>query len=459
MKVIIVGLGRTGMLLLGALAREEYDIVVIDKDEDLVEFVTDKYDVDGVTGSGASRETLLKAGADTADAIISLAQTDEVNLLSCMRAKNMGTRYAAARVYQKDLVGEAESIKSEYQIDDLLVPYYDAAKEIYENIGLPGFSKVGGIFGSETRFYSVNVLENSVFNGRSVHDVQAKCKDQVRVAGVLRQDKFFIPEDDFMLKADDNLTILTVQGDHSEAMESLGIKRQRVKKIAVVGGGVISQYFLELLEKQKVEVDIFENDPDLCITLMTRFPKYTIHYTGVETINVLGEKGMDSVDMVLSATEKDEENLVVSMYAWSSKVPSVVTHMDNPEHVQLLHKVNIDITVSAAESCVLRCMRFLRNHERSDSARRIRKFYFAAEGEAELVELIAGLDFAKINTPMKKGTFHVKKGVKILTIMREGESIVPDEDTCIKDGDHVIVVTKRKMHLRSLNEILAGHRG
>ena len=458
MKVIIVGLGRTGMLLLGSLAREEYDIVVIDKDQDLVEHVTDKYNVNGVWGSGASRDTLLAAGADTADAIIALAHADEVNLLACMRAKNMGTRYAAARVLEKDLVKEAESIRKDYNIDDIVTPFYDVAEEIYENMGLPGFAKIGGSFGGDLRVYNMNVHDYSVLAGLTIKEIMASCEGKIRFACVLRENRFFIPDDDFVIEIADNLTILTVKGPHQEAMETLSVVRSKVKNIAVVGGGVISEYFLEKVGNGKYNVNVFESDPDVCISLMNRFPKCTIHYTGDDTINVLDEKKVGKVDMLVSATNKDEDNLIISMYAWSSKVPSVLTHMDNPEHVKLLHKVNIDITVSAAESCVLKCMRFLRNHESADSPQKIGSFYFAARGEAEIAELIAGKSFPKLDTPFWKTGFRIRKGVVPLAILRGNDIIVVDEDTSIHEGDRVIVAAKRKLHLRSLNEIIAGYR-
>ena len=447
------------MMLLGSLARENYDIVVIDKDQDLVEFVTDKYNVDGVTGSGASRETLLAAGASTADAIIALAQTDEVNMLACMRAKHLGTRYAAARVFQRDLIKEAESVKYEYNIDDIISPHLDAAEEFYENMGLPAFVKVGGSFSDNIRMYNLNVIENSLFDNRTVRDIQARSKNQARIACVLRNNRFYIPDDSFVINADDNLTILTVKGDHKEAMASLGVGRHKTKKIAIVGGGAISEFFLEKIENGRYTIDIFEADPDRCIYLMNKFPKTTIHYTDLETINVMDEKNVDAVDLLISASDKDEENLVVSMYAWSSKVPSVMTHIDNPEHLRFLHKVNIDITVSAAESSVLKCMRFLRNHESADSAQKIGTFYFAADGEAEIVELIAGKDFSKLDVPFGKSGLHLKTGVAVLTIIRGGVSVDIDEDTSITEGDRVVVAAKRKLHLRNLDEILAGHRG
>ena len=141
MKIIIVGLGQTGNLLISSLASENYDVVVIDKERKLVDAVTDKYNVNGIVGSAASRETLLAAGADTADAIVALTHIDEINLLSCMQAKALGTRYAAARILMPDFVHEEAQIKKQYNIDFFMKPRPDVAEEIYRNIGLPGFVK------------------------------------------------------------------------------------------------------------------------------------------------------------------------------------------------------------------------------------------------------------------------------------------------------------------------------
>ena len=128
MKIIIVGLGSAGTALVRSLSGENYDITVIDKNKILVDNVTDNYNVNGIVGSGASKETLMKAGADTADAIIALTHIDEINLLSCMQAKSLGTRRAAARLLLPDFVSEADRLKNEYDIDYFVKPKLDIAE-------------------------------------------------------------------------------------------------------------------------------------------------------------------------------------------------------------------------------------------------------------------------------------------------------------------------------------------
>ena len=161
MKVIIVGLGRTGRLLVKYLPASDYDITVIDKEKKLVDDVTDKYNVNGIVGSGASKDTLKSAGADIADAIIALTHTDEINLLSCMQAKSLGTTKAAARILYPDFVVEQDDLKKEYNIDYLIKPKFDMAEEIYNNIGMPGYMKLEGFLEDDIQVIDLNVLDGS----------------------------------------------------------------------------------------------------------------------------------------------------------------------------------------------------------------------------------------------------------------------------------------------------------
>ena len=100
MKLLIVGAGRTGCSLIEMLARLNYDITIIDKDKSKVNEITDRYNVNGFVGSGASKASLMAAGADTADILFALTPVDEINILSCMQAKKLGVLRCVARVSQ-----------------------------------------------------------------------------------------------------------------------------------------------------------------------------------------------------------------------------------------------------------------------------------------------------------------------------------------------------------------------
>ena len=119
----------------------------------------------------------------------------------------------------------------------------------------------------------------------------------------------------------------------------------------------------------------------------------------------------------------------------------------------MLHKVNIDITVSSVESTSLKAMRFIRYHEDEEAQKEIGKFYLVAEGKAEIKEITAGEDFKLLNIPFKDSRFRLKKGVLIAAVFHDGKLIVPSGETVIREGDQVIIATSRKLKIRHLNDI------
>ena len=456
MKIIVVGLGRTGQLLIASLASENYDIVVIDKDRKLVDEITDRYSVNGIVGSGASRETLLAAGASTADAIVSLTPIDEINLLSCMQAKNLGTHYAAARITMPDFVKESEALKKEYNIDFIFKPKEDVAEEIYQNIGMPGNTKLVGFWTNGLHLMDLNLLDDSPLCGHSLNDIKKTNNLNMLVVAVMRNGKLIIPDGNFVVNAGDNLTLAISDDEFSEILKSLGIRRKKVRKVMIVGGHTISRYLLERMEKDGYQITILEEDPNRCRELMERFRRCKVLCTGEgELLEILKEENLSDMDMVVSLTDSDETNLVISMYSWSCHIPSVLTYVEVTEHLRMLHKVNIDITVSSVESTCLKAMRFIRYHEGEDAQKEMGKFYLVAEGRAEIKELVAGEDFKLLEVPFKDSKFHLKKGVIITAIFRDGKMIVPSGNTRVQTGDQVIITTSRKLKVRHLNDVIS----
>ena len=455
MKIIIVGLGQAGTTLISSLSNEHYDITVVDKDKKHVDRATDKYNVNGIVGSGASKETLLAAGADTADAIIALTPVDEINLLSCMQAKALGTRWSGARLLMPDFVHEASSLKDQYNIDYFVKPKSDIAEEICRNIGMPGFVKLEGFWGNKIQIIDLNILKGSPLADKTLADIKQSLKLDMLVVSVIRDDKLIIPDGTFKIMEGDNIGIAAAHENMALTLQALGITRKTARRIVIVGGGITGQYLADMLCQQRVDMTLLEHDVHRCRELMERYPAARVAYSGGEILDVMEEEHVSEADCLISLTDNDETNLVISMYAWSCNIPSIITRVDKPEHVKLLHRVNIDITVSATELSALKMIRFIRNCEMGNDKNGVGKFYNIADNKAEIMEFRATGDFASLNIPFESKSFRLKKDVLIASIIRGGQLIIPDGSTCIKEGDCVIVTASKRRFIRSLNEILA----
>ncbi|MBQ7383652.1 MAG: NAD-binding protein, partial [Clostridia bacterium] len=87
MRIIIVGCGRVGEALAEQLNAEGHDITVVDQNSTRVRDVANKYDLLGIIGNGATHTVQKDAGIDSADLLIAVTGSDELNLLCCIMAK------------------------------------------------------------------------------------------------------------------------------------------------------------------------------------------------------------------------------------------------------------------------------------------------------------------------------------------------------------------------------------
>ncbi|MBO4901425.1 MAG: NAD-binding protein [Lachnospiraceae bacterium] len=376
MKIIVVGLGEAGRALVRILDNGNHDIVVIDEKREAVETVTDMFRVNGVVGSGASSQTLKKAGAETADVLVALTHTDEINLLSCMQAKSAGTKLCAARLLMPDLVGEEAELKKQYKIDYFVKPRMDLAEEVYRNIGLPGYVKLESYMDERIYVLDLNAVGSSPLIGRSVAAIRTEVNADMRIGIVIRGKRAMQPKDDLVIKENDTLYIVVRKEELDKAFRALGIKRDRVRDVVIVGGRISGGYLTQKLLAAGKKVTMIVDDVNRARIEMERFPAANVIYAEGDITDVLEEERVEKADAIVSLTDNDETNLVTSMYAWSKKIPSVITRVDKQIHVRLLHKVNIDITVSPTEISVFRIIRFISEamHENMDEETMITEF-------------------------------------------------------------------------------------
>ncbi len=456
MKIIIVGLGEAGITLVRALSQEEHDITVIDKDSALVDRITDLYSVGGVVGSGASHETLLKAGAEGADFFIALTHIDEVNLLSCMQARNLGASKTVSRLQMKDLTSDIGRLRKEYGIDYIVRPAEDLADEIHRNLGLPGFVKLEGIFNDTVTLLDLSVLRESSLAGKSLADIRNNICKNMLINTVIRGEKLIIPDGRFVIEEGDILTVSAAEENLDEVMETLGIVRDSARKVCMVGCDLTGEYLTSRLLAEGREVKIIETDADRCRYLLNRFPRANVLCSQGDITDILEEEGLEGVGTLISLTGSDETNLVVSMFAWAKKVPCVISSVDKQSHVRLLHRVNIDITASATELSVLKILHLIRNRSEHHDQRNLGRyygFYRVAEGLADVMEFGVGKDFHALGIPFAAKEFNIKKGILVSGIIREDKLIIPDGNSFLKEGDRVLLTVPVARHIHSLTDV------
>ncbi len=455
MKVIVVGLGQKGILAADQIAKDGHDVLVVDISQERVDTVTNKYNVSGMCGSGVSRTVLMRAGADTADVVIAVTPEDEENLMTCQMAKKCGTRYTVASVNQPELYEDREYFKKELGVDYIVNPKLDTAWEIARDIGLPGAVSAEAFFHGATTI-SLRLPEHSPLVNMAMTGIRAFFGAELLVGAVIRDEKLYIPSGDFVLQAEDIISIFAPNTSLNQIMLKLGLIRKPVKNVFIIGGGTIAYYLAKELLAEKRSVTILEAEQSRCAWLMENLPEAQIACAVSEDADVLRQEGIASADVCVALTGRDDTNMVISMFAWSLGMNSIITKVDAASYVKLMAKVNMNITVSPSSIAAERILRFVRdvsvyNAKGND----IKRMYDVANGLAEAYEFIAYDNFKKVNIVFKSQEFKLKKGVMIAALIRKGKVIIPDGNSSIAVGDHVVVIAEKQHIFYTINEIFA----
>jgi trk system potassium uptake protein TrkA len=106
MRVLILGAGIVGYTLAEQLSKEKHDIYVIEKDPKIIKVMNDNLDLFASCGSGTSQNVLEAIGVQDMDLMISVTNSDEVNILSCLMASQYGVKKLVVRVKNPEYVAK-----------------------------------------------------------------------------------------------------------------------------------------------------------------------------------------------------------------------------------------------------------------------------------------------------------------------------------------------------------------
>lgn len=439
MKLVIVGAGKIGATLVEKLSKEEHDIVIVDKDAEVVEQLVNRYDVRGVYGGGADRMILEEAGVNTADFVIACTSRDELNILCCMLAKKLGAAHTIARVRDPEYFMEMEYMKEELDLDMWFNPELRTAKEIADILAFPSAINVETFAGGAAVMIELRIKENSPMIGKTVMEFVKEVQSKVLFSAILRDGKVYIPKGDFVMQEGDVLHITASEEEITAFSKKIQMFRRRARSVFIIGGGKIAYYLAKELIARKVSVKIIEIDEDRCSELSEELPEATILCGDGTDHEVLDEEGLAKCNACVSLTGMDEENVIVSLYAVSKKVAKVITKVDRPTIGQMVSHLGLDSVLSPRTVIANQILRFVR--EKADVKSRISQLY-KIHDKVEAIEFPVTKEFEYIGIPLKE--LNIKKNYIVNGIVRNKEFIIPTGDTSFQEGDEVLVVTTEK---------------
>ena len=457
MNVIIVGNGTVGDKLIGFIAQEGHSVTVIDEDANEVNKVVNKYDVFGVTGNGASISVQKEAGAQSCDVIIAVTPGDELNLLCCMIAKQLGTKHAIARVRDPDYLKQTRFMSNNLGIDMIVNPEYEAAREAARLIRFPAAIKLEKFAQGQVEMVEIHIGKNHPLADVPIIEFKSKFNTNALICMAMRGNEVIIPGGDFVIRENDSIFITASRKDVTDLFVRIGLIGKQIKDVILIGGDRISRYLASALTNDGYKVKIIEQNAELCEELAELYPKASVICGNASDPDVLEDEGIEGTGACVAMTKDDQTNLLISMFAGTKKVEKVIAKITSPTYVKLAETASVgsNITPQLLSSAkVLRYLRGLANKGENGYKSEIRTLYKLADGRVEALEFDVADDFEYTGIALRDLNPKLKSNILIAAIIREGAVIYPHGNTTLEFGDRVVVITKSS-NLRDLGDIIA----
>jgi len=438
MKIVIIGEGKVGFLLAQRLTGEGHDVTVVDNNPVVLSESVEELDIQTVQGNGADLDILREANVGAADLLIVTTSADETNLLCCLAGKKLGCGGTIARVRNPDYVRQSQFLREELGLSLSVNPELAAAQEIYRLLQFPSFLKRESFDKGRVELVEMQIAPDSALAGRSIADAPTLLGVRALICAVERGGDVTIPNGRFVLRGGDRITVTAARTDLALLMKRLGLVRQKIRSVMVIGCSRIAGYLTEELIRSSVSVKLIDRNRERCEAFALRFPTATVVCGDVSHRGLLESEGISRTDAVISLTGVDEENLIVSLFAQRHGVQKTVTKVDRNEYAGLFSDQGVGSVVCPKELTANEIIRYVRALANGGGAGAVKALHRIVEGKAEALEFTVGAS-AFTGRPLAK--LRIKPDILIACISRNNQVIIPKGDDTIERGDTVVVVT------------------
>ena len=452
MNIIIAGDGKVGSTLARQLSAEKHDITLIDSNRQVLNNSVEKLDVMSVHGNCASMSVLLQAGVKEADLLIAVTNADEVNLLCCTTAHGINPNlHTIARIRNPEYIDQIYEMRDTFGLSMTINPEKQAAIEIERLLKYPGFLRRDTFAKGRVEIVELRIDENSKLCNVSLSDMPALIKTRVLVCAVLRNGTAIAPGGNFVLRHGDRIFVTAPTENLTKLLKNLDIITRKARRVILCGGGRVSYYLAELLQKDNISVQIIESNHARCVELAALLPETSIIHGDATVQSLLDNEGLSSCDALVTLTGLDELNMVISLYGTSRNIPQVITKLGHAENRSILDSLPLGSIICPRELSSSNIVRYVRAMQNQAGA--ALSVHTIADGQVEAVEFLVDETTKNCGVPLKD--LNLKPNVLIASITHGARIGGHSGTSCFHSGDSLVVVTNGQETLLQLNDIFA----
>ena len=451
MKIIILGAGQVGGALAEHLAHEKNDITVVDTDAERLRGLKDRLDVRVVTGGASHPDTLLDAGAEDAEMLIAVTNSDEINMMACQVAHTFfRTPQKISRIRSRHYLShEAQLFSPEHiPVDVIIGPEQLVTDAIRQLITHPGALQVMDFAEGRAQLVAVRAVHGGPIVGQQLSAIRAHIpRIDTRVAAIFRRNRAIIPEGDTLVEAEDEVFFIAARQHIRQVISELRRIDKPYKRVMIAGGGNIGARLARSLEME-FSVKVIERRHARCRVLAEQLRHTLVIEGSAAEPPLLDEENIENTDVFCALTDNDESNIMMSMLAKRMGAKKVITLITNPAYAELVGD-EIDIAISPQEITIGSLLTHVRKGD-------ISAVHALRRGAAEAIELVArGDTYSSKVVGRRIEEIPLPEGVTIGAIVRGDKVLIAHRDVLIESDDHIILFLVDKRRIGAVEKLFA----
>ena len=450
MKIIILGAGQVGSSLAANLASEANDITVVDTEQERLQSLQDRLDIRTVVGEASYPDVLSRAGADDADMIIAVTNSDETNMVACQVAYTLfHTPTKIARVRGVGYLAHREQLFAQdaFPVDVLISPEQLVTDYIQRLIEHPGALQVLNFAGGLVQLVAVKAYYGGPLVGNALRTLREHMPGvDTRVAAIFRRGKPVIPDGDTVIEVDDEVFIIVAKKHVRAVMSELRRLDKPYKRIIIAGAGNIGKRLAKALE-HNFQVKIIEHNPERARVASEELEKTIVLLGDAADEELLLEENIENTDVFCGLTSDDEANILSAMLAKRMGARKVMSLINRVSYVELVESTDIDIAISPQQSTIGSLLAHVRRGD-------VVVVHSLRRGAAEAIEAVAHGDSDSSRVVGRTvDQLKLPPGTNIGAIVRGNEVIIAHHDTVIEPEDHIILFLVDKRHIPEVERL------
>jgi len=429
MKIIIAGAGEVGTHLAKLLARENFDILLLDEDPARIKDLEASYDLLTYVGSPTSITALTEAGVNGVDLFIAVTPLESVNMTACMLANNLGAKKTLARINNYEyLLPKNKEFFEKLGVNYLIYPEVLAAKEIVESLRTNWLRQNLSFCNNALILLGIKVRTNAqILNTK--FNTGFFDNENFRVVSIKRGAKTIIPVGSDQILANDIVYFMTTPNNLESVRKKAGKEDLQIKNIMILGGSKIAQKTLQSLPNN-YNVKLIESDKQKSYSLAEKFNNTLIINCDGRNIEVLKEEGIEDVDAFVAVTPNSETNILACLAAKRLGVRKTIAEVENIDYIMLAESMDIGTVINKKMIAASYIYQLTLDAD-------VLNVTTLTSADAEVVEFVAKAG-SKI-TRSKIKDLRLPDQVNIGGFVRDGKGSIVNGNTVIMPNDHVIV--------------------